>query len=53
LRSKKPNLLGIVLFPLKIVALWLVRLLQVMFLWLDKFDKEKTDPFGWACEAKK
>jgi SAM-dependent methyltransferase len=53
LRSKKPNLLGIVLFPLKIVVLWLVRLLQVMFLWLDKFDKEKTDPFGWACEAKK
>ncbi len=53
LRRKKPNVLGIALLPLKIITPWLIRLLQVMFLWLDKFDDKKNDPFGWACEAKK
>ena len=53
LHSKKPNIFGIVLLPVKIVALWLVRLLQTVFLWMDGFDKVKNDPFGWACEAKK
>jgi len=53
LRSKRPNALGMLLLPCKIVALWLVRLLQVIFLRLDRFDNKKTDPFGWACEAKK
>lgn len=53
LRSKEPNILGIALLPCKIVALGIVRLLQVIFLWLDRFDKEKKDPFGWACVATK
>ena len=53
LRSKKPNILGIALLPARVLALGLVRLLQVTFLWLDKFDNKKSDPFGWACEARK
>lgn len=53
IRSKKPNIRGIALLPIKIIALGTVRLLQLVFLWLDKFDKNKTDPFGWSCEMKK
>lgn len=53
LRSKKPNILGIALLPGKFAALLLVRLLQVVLLWLDEIDKQKNDPFGWACEATK
>lgn len=53
LRSKKPNVFGITLLPVKITLLLLIPLVQVMFLWLDRFDNEKNDPFGWACEAKK
>jgi SAM-dependent methyltransferase len=53
LRSRKPNIIGIVLLPLRIVAPLFVRPLQILFLWLDRFDKMKDDPFGWACEAKK
>jgi len=53
LRGKKPNILGIALLPAKVVAFSLVRLLQMVFLWLDGFDKKKNDPFGWACVATK
>ena len=53
IRSKKPTTLGIILLPCKIIILLFIRLLQIVFLWLDKFDNKKTDPFGWACEAKK
>ena len=53
LRSLRPNILGIALLPCRVVALGIVRLLQVIFLWLDRFDQKKSDPFGWACEAKK
>lgn len=53
LRSKEPNILGIILLPIKIITLAIVRLLQLLFLWLDKFDNQKNDPFGWACEARK
>ncbi|HUW29074.1 MAG TPA: class I SAM-dependent methyltransferase [Sulfuriferula sp.] len=53
LRGKKPNIPGIALLPAKVVAFSLVRLLQMVFLWLDGFDKKKNDPFGWACVATK
>lgn len=53
LRSKEPNILGIILLPIKIITLVIVRSLQLLFLWLDKFDNQKNDPFGWACEARK
>lgn len=53
LHDKKPNAIGIALLPFKAVSLGIVRLLQLIFLWLDKFDNQKSDPFGWACVAKK
>ncbi len=53
LRSKKPNILGVVLFPLKVITFGIIRLLQILFLWLDRFDKVKDDPFGWSCVASK
>lgn len=53
LRSQNPNMLGILLLPIKVIATGIVRLLQIMFLLLDRFDRDKSDPFGWACVAKK
>lgn len=53
LRSGEPNPAGIALLPVK-AALWLtLPVLQALFLWLDRFDAKKSDPFGWACEATK
>ena len=53
LRSKSPNIVGIAFLPVKIVALGVVRTLQALFLWLDRFDDIKNDPFAWSCTAEK
>ena len=53
LLSKNPNALGIAILPLRFFALGNVRLLQRIFLALDKFDVNKNDPFGWTCVAGK
>jgi SAM-dependent methyltransferase len=53
LRSNSPNILGILLLPIKFLAIGIVRLLQTMFLFCDRFDTDKNDPFGWACVATK
>lgn len=52
-RLKKPNALGILLLPGKIIAFLIIRLLQAIFLYFDRFDQKKNDPWGWSCEAKK
>jgi len=52
-RSKKYDTLGIALLPGKVAAFGIVRLIQVIFLFLDRFDKKKNDPWGWACMATK
>lgn len=51
--GKSPSLLGVLFLPIKAMSLALIRALQMLFLWLDRFDREKNDPFGWACEATK
>jgi SAM-dependent methyltransferase len=53
LRSKSPNPIGIALLPARLIAMGIVRSLQVICFRLDRFDKEKNDPFGWACVATK
>jgi len=53
LRSSNPNAIGILLAPLRMIARLFVPLVQKCMLWLDTFDKDKNDPFGWACEARK
>lgn len=53
IRSKKPNILGIALLPIRVIAHGIVRLLQLIFLSFDRFDKKKNDPWGWACVATK
>ena len=53
IRSKKPNVLGITLLPVRIATLGIMRLLQILFLYLERFDKKKNDPWGWECVATK
>lgn len=53
LRSGRPSLPGVALLPLKVAAAGVVRLAQLACLSLDRFDKERNDPWGWACVATK
>jgi len=53
IRAKKYNVAGIMLLPGRLATLAIIRLLQNVFLWLDRFDKNKDDTFGWACVATK
>jgi SAM-dependent methyltransferase len=53
LRDNKINIIGLALLPVRFAALGMVRMLQVVCLWLDRFDTQKNDPFGWSCEATK
>lgn len=51
--DKHISFLGGILFPSKLIALLVIRFLQCIFLFLDKYDQDKNDPFGWSCEATK
>ena len=44
---------GVVLLPLRWASLGLIRLMQCFFLWADRIDAAKNDPFGWTCVAAK
>lgn len=53
LRSGRPNLAGIALIPLRLLTAVVIRLLQRTLLFVDRYDREKTDPFGWGAVATK
>lgn len=53
LRSGRPRLDGVALLPIRILVHGLVRLLQRLFLFLERYDHEKNDPFGWAVVARR
>lgn len=44
---------GRILLPIKGLLFVVIKILQIIFLWADRFDKEKNDPFGWSCEGLK
>lgn len=45
----RPAALAVV--PLRLVSGIVIRLLQVICLWLERFDKEKNDTLGWRLVA--
>jgi SAM-dependent methyltransferase len=53
LHSGNFNITGVAFLPGKLAAKGFVRVLQNLFLWLDRFDQKKDDPFGWSCVATK
>jgi len=53
LRSGSPRLDGIALLPVRILTLGLIRVLQRLFLVLERYDREKNDPFGWSATARR
>ncbi len=53
LRQGKVNWIGIAFIPLKLLVLMSRALIQRLFVFLDRFDTQKSDPFGWQCEARK
>ncbi|CAN5263615.1 hypothetical protein BH23GEM4_BH23GEM4_11570 [soil metagenome] len=44
---------GALLLPVRLLGLLYVRLSQRVFLYLDRFDTSKNDPFGWSLIARK
>jgi SAM-dependent methyltransferase len=53
LRSGRPNLRGVALIPLRLLTGLVIRLLQRALLFSERWDREKTDPFGWGVVATK
>lgn len=51
--GRPPSLAGLAVIPLKAVLLACFRVMQVSFLFLDRFDKAKDDPMGWTLMARK
>jgi SAM-dependent methyltransferase len=45
------NFLGLLFLPIKLIWKIVIKLLQYLFVFLDRFDKNKTDPFGWSAIA--
>lgn len=52
-RSGKLQTKGLILFPLRVTVFILIRLFQMVFLWMDRFDKIRNHPFGWSVVAQK
>lgn len=52
-RNNNVNFYGIAFLPVKLAALVTIRVLQLICLWLDRFDNKKDNPWGWACVATK
>jgi hypothetical protein len=53
LRSGSPRLLGVALLPVRLLTLGLIRIVQRLFLALERYDREKNDPFGWSVVARR
>jgi SAM-dependent methyltransferase len=53
LRSGRPNLRGAALIPLRLLTAAVIRVLQRTLLLAERWDREKTDPFGWEAVATK
>jgi SAM-dependent methyltransferase len=49
----KVNLSRILVYPVKVALLIMVRFLQMIFVFLDRFDRIQNDPFGWKLIARK
>jgi SAM-dependent methyltransferase len=53
LKAGRLRLKGLFFLPIKVVLLIVIRLVQFVFLALDRFDKTKDYPFGWGVMAQK
>jgi SAM-dependent methyltransferase len=53
LKEGRLRLKGVVLLPVRMLALAMIRVLQLLLLRLDGLDRTKNDPFGWSAVATK
>ena len=53
IKRGKLQLKGILCLPLRAILLIPTRLLQMILLWLDRFDHRRDYPFGWSVIARK
>ena len=52
-KSGRVRIGGLLLLPARVAVFLAVRLLQRLFLWADRFDRARNDPFGWSLVATK
>jgi len=52
-KSGRVRIGGLLLLPARVAVFLAVRLLQRLFLWADRFDRARNDPFGWSLIARK
>jgi len=53
IKTGKLQFKGIIFLPVKVICLFIVRIIQISFLFIDRFDKTKDYPFGWSLIAQK
>lgn len=53
LRTGHPMARGIVLIPLRLLTFVVIRVLQRILIFSERFDHARTDPFGWGVVARK
>lgn len=53
IKSGRVRIGGLLLLPARVAVFLAVRLLQRLFLWADRFDRARNDPFGWSLIARK
>jgi len=53
LRTGRITLSGLALLSIRAFVFTVIRISQLILLWLDRFDKAKNDPFGFALIASK
>lgn len=48
---RRPNPRGIALLPIRLAAYGVMRIVQRLFVYFDRFDEKRDDPFGWSVIA--
>jgi hypothetical protein len=52
-KGKRIDLRSLLIYPFSLSLFIIVRYFQMIFIALDKFDKNKDDPLGWKLTAQK
>ena len=52
-KKNKFGIKSIFTIPIYLISLMIVRIFQLIMMYLDKFDKIKDDTLGWECHAVK
>ena len=52
-KSGRIRIQGLLILPVRMGTYLAIQLLQRLFLWAERFDRTRDDPFGWSVIARK